>query len=71
MPVISVFDIFKVGIGPSSSHTGGPMLAAWQFAERLAGTQPETVEVTLHGSLAFTGRGHGTDKALQLGLVSA
>ena len=68
MPVISVFDIFKVGIGPSSSHTGGPMLAAQRFTERLAGTSTDTVEVTLHGSLAFTGRGHGTDKAVQLGL---
>ncbi len=68
MPTISTFDIFKVGIGPSSSHTGGPMLAAREFVEQLSGTKTDTVEVTLHGSLAFTGRGHGTDKAVQLGL---
>ncbi|MEM9403194.1 MAG: L-serine ammonia-lyase [Pseudomonadota bacterium] len=68
MPTISTFDIFKIGIGPSSSHTGGPMLAAHQFVSQLADTDTAVVEVTLHGSLAFTGRGHGTDKAIQLGL---
>lgn len=69
---LSVFDIFKLGIGPSSSHTVGPMRAARRFAEALdregllAAT--ERVSVQLYGSLAHTGKGHGTDVALQLGL---
>ncbi len=69
---LSVFDLFKIGIGPSSSHTVGPMRAARQFAlrlrergllERVAG-----VRVTLYGSLGATGKGHGSDKAILLGL---
>ena len=69
---ISVFDIFKIGIGPSSSHTVGPMRAAKRFAERLVAdgqlAQVASVKVELFGSLGFTGRGHGTDKAVLLGL---
>ncbi|HEY0189617.1 MAG TPA: L-serine ammonia-lyase [Kofleriaceae bacterium] len=69
---ISVFDIFKVGIGPSSSHTVGPMRAAKRFAERLEAdgqlAATHAVKVELFGSLGFTGRGHGTDKAVLLGL---
>jgi L-serine dehydratase len=69
---ISVFDIFKIGIGPSSSHTMGPMRAARQFALDLeaAGLLDEThqVVVQLYGSLALTGRGHCTDRAILLGL---
>jgi L-serine dehydratase len=70
---VSVFDIFKVGIGPSSSHTIGPMRAAARFVERwLADTgdlaRVARVTVELHGSLAMTGRGHGTDKAVLCGL---
>ena len=69
---ISVFDIFKIGIGPSSSHTVGPMRAAKRFAERLAadGRLAETaaVKVELFGSLGFTGKGHGSDRAVILGL---
>jgi L-serine dehydratase len=69
---ISVFDIFKIGIGPSSSHTVGPMRAARRFAERLQadGVLPrvEGVKIELFGSLGFTGKGHGTDKAVILGL---
>jgi L-serine dehydratase len=69
---ISVFDIFKVGIGPSSSHTMGPMRAARQFALGLeaAGLLEQTrqVVVQLYGSLALTGRGHCTDRAVLLGL---
>jgi L-serine dehydratase len=69
---ISAFDIFKIGIGPSSSHTVGPMRAARRFAERLAegGALARTAAVTveLFGSLAFTGKGHGSDKAIILGL---
>ena len=69
---ISVFDLFKVGIGPSSSHTVGPMKAARMFAEGLRddGLLPlvRTVRVCLYGSLGLTGKGHGSDKAVLLGL---
>ncbi|MGR8933963.1 MAG: L-serine ammonia-lyase [Gammaproteobacteria bacterium] len=69
---ISVFDIFKIGIGPSSSHTVGPMRASLEFAVKLqAGgiiAEVGKVRVTLYGSLGATGKGHGTDKAVMLGL---
>jgi L-serine dehydratase len=69
---ISVFDIFKIGIGPSSSHTVGPMRAARRFAERLDGdgelARTQAVKVELFGSLGHTGRGHGSDRAVLLGL---
>ena len=71
--MLSVFDIFKIGIGPSSSHTVGPMRIAKRFLEEagaagaLAGAV--RVKVDLHGSLALTGVGHGTDKAAVLGLL--
>ncbi len=69
---ISVFDIFKIGIGPSSSHTMGPMRAAVRFCEALeaAGKLQKTCQVTaeLFGSLALTGAGHCTDRAILLGL---
>jgi L-serine dehydratase len=69
---ISAFDLFKVGIGPSSSHTVGPMRAARQFASRLrdAGLLERLarIHVELFGSLGATGRGHGSDKAVILGL---
>ena len=70
MPSISIFDIFKIGIGPSSSHTVGPMKAAREFVERLAesGANVRNIEVRLFGSLAYTGKGHGTDSAILLGL---
>ncbi len=73
MTAISIFDIFKIGIGPSSSHTVGPMKAANAFAATLAASARPVaaVEVTLHGSLAFTGRGHGTDSAVILGLAGS
>ena len=71
--MISILELFKIGIGPSSSHTVGPMRAATAFASSLesAGLLADTtrVEVTLFGSLAWTGRGHGTDKAVMLGLA--
>src|SRR3954468_21453098 len=70
---VSVFDLFKLGIGPSSSHTMGPMTAACRFLGRLrdAGLLPRTarVETTLYASLALTGRGHATDRAVILGLA--
>ena len=62
----SVFDIFKIGIGPSSSHTVGPMKAARAFAEGAG--EAARYKVTLFGSLAWTGKGHGTDSAILLGL---
>jgi len=69
---ISAFDIFKIGIGPSSSHTLGPWRAAEQFLQSLERksilTQITALQVLLYGSLAKTGRGHGTDIAVQLGL---
>ena len=62
---ISFFDLFKIGIGPSSSHTVGPMRAARKALEELAEPERVTrVKVVLYGSLALTGRGHGTDKAI-------
>ncbi|MCH7981668.1 MAG: L-serine ammonia-lyase, iron-sulfur-dependent, subunit alpha, partial [Proteobacteria bacterium] len=71
MAAISIFDIFKIGIGPSSSHTGGPMKAARAFAEQLepVASDVAAVQVTLYGSLAYTGKGHGTDSAVVLGLM--
>jgi L-serine dehydratase len=69
---LSVFDIFKIGIGPSSSHTMGPMNAAHSFAQTLADRDllgaTAQVSAQLYGSLALTGRGHCTDRAILLGL---
>ncbi|MEO0692753.1 MAG: L-serine ammonia-lyase, partial [Pseudomonadota bacterium] len=68
---LSVFDMFKVGIGPSSSHTMGPMVAAARFLDSLRASPftPAGVQARLHGSLAFTGVGHATDRAVILGLA--
>jgi len=74
---LSIFDVFKIGVGPSSSHTMGPMVAAARFLQALrsgadripgAGTVA-SLEARLHGSLAFTGKGHATDRAVILGLA--
>ncbi|WP_348266826.1 L-serine ammonia-lyase [Edaphobacter paludis] len=69
----SLFELFKIGIGPSSSHTVGPMRAALRFVRSLetSGLLPRTgsIRVDLYGSLALTGLGHGTDRAIQLGLL--
>ncbi len=69
---ISVFDMFKIGVGPSSSHTLGPWRAAQLFTARLAElhllNEVVSLQVLLYGSLAKTGKGHGTDIAIQLGL---
>lgn len=69
---ISVFDLFTIGIGPSSSHCVGPMRAAQRFASELRELQlldsVDRIVVRLYGSLALTGKGHGTDKAILLGL---
>ncbi|MCT8998529.1 L-serine ammonia-lyase [Chelativorans intermedius] len=73
---LSVFDLFKIGIGPSSSHTMGPMVAAERFLREIVqgewprpvGVEVARLSVSLHGSLAFTGVGHATDRAVILGL---
>ncbi|MGL4480183.1 MAG: serine dehydratase beta chain, partial [Aeromonas veronii] len=70
--MISVFDLFSIGIGPSSSHTVGPMRASYAFVQqlKLQGHLPQVtrVEVECYGSLGQTGKGHGTGKAIILGL---
>jgi L-serine dehydratase len=72
---ISVFDLFTIGIGPSSSHSIGPMRAARRFVERLRAdgllAECTRIKVRLYGSLALTGKGHSTDKAILLGLEGA
>ena len=73
MSSISIFDIFKIGIGPSSSHTVGPMKAAGAFVSGVeqSGGPVHRLEVRLYGSLAYTGKGHGSDAAILLGLNGA
>ena len=75
---LSVFDVFKIGVGPSSSHTMGPMTAANRFLDLIlsndwprptSGAQVASIKVSLHGSLAHTGIGHGTGRAVALGLM--
>ncbi|MGB3148723.1 MAG: L-serine ammonia-lyase [Paracoccaceae bacterium] len=68
---LSVFDMFKVGVGPSSSHTMGPMVAGARFLDLLRASPFSAVglRASLHGSLAFTGKGHATDRATVLGLA--
>ena len=72
---ISVFDLFRIGIGPSSSHTVGPMRAARLFAQHLidtgAANRTNGIRVVLYGSLGATGAGHGTIPAVVLGLCGA
>src|SRR5438132_11855289 len=65
----SIFELFKIGIGPSSSHTVGPMRAAKAFADSLDSNQTQRLQIELYGSLGLTGRGHGTDRAIILGLL--
>ena len=70
---ISVFDMFKIGVGPSSSHTLGPWRAALDVIEKIEAAQNtapiHSITVLLYGSLAKTGKGHGTDIAVMLGLM--
>jgi L-serine dehydratase len=68
---LSVFDMFKIGVGPSSSHTMGPMVAGGRFLDLLRASpfHPHGLRASLHGSLAFTGKGHATDRATILGLA--
>ena len=69
--MLSIFDIYKIGIGPSSSHTNGPMIAGYQFTLLIKKILPSVneIKVDLFGSLALTGKGHHTDKAVLLGLL--
>lgn len=69
--MLSIFDIFKIGVGPSSSHTNGPMIAGFHFTQLLGDALPKVsrVQVDLYGSLSLTGRGHHTDRATVLGLM--
>ncbi len=66
-----LFDLFRIGIGPSSSHTVGPMVAARRFAAELPVQAYAAIGVDLYGSLALTGKGHATDQAIMLGLLGA
>ena len=72
---ISVLDLFKIGVGPSSSHTVGPMRAAHEFVVALQQRTPleavRRIEVKLYGSLSATGVGHATDRAVIAGLMGA
>jgi L-serine dehydratase len=72
MEFISVFDIFKIGVGPSSSHTLGPWRAAQKFIhnirQHIASGEISNITVSLYGSLSLTGRGHATDLAIMMGL---
>lgn len=69
MPAISVFDIFKIGVGPSSSHTIGPWKAALDFVRTHPEALVDKLEVKLYGSLSKTGKGHATDVAVIMGLL--
>lgn len=69
--MLSIFDIYKVGVGPSSSHTNGPMVAGHQFCNMLKEqlTKVHAITIDLYGSLSLTGRGHHTDRATVIGLM--
>lgn len=69
--MLSIFDIYKIGVGPSSSHTNGPMIAGFNFTQKINAqlTQVERIQIDLYGSLSLTGIGHHTDRATLLGLL--
>ena len=69
MEQLSIFDIFKIGVGPFSSHMLGPWKAALAFRNTLTAFSFDNVSITLYGSLSKTGKGHKTDVAVQLGLA--
>ena len=71
MNAISIFDMLKIGVGPSSSHTLGPWRAAQEFSKQASKTNTFRVKVTVFGSLSLTGKGHATDIAILLGLTGA
>ncbi len=68
--MLSIFDIYKIGVGPSSSHTNGPMIAGFEFGKKLSPqlARVARIQVDLFGSLSLTGKGHHTDKAVMMGL---
>ncbi|MCW8331532.1 L-serine ammonia-lyase [Photobacterium sp. SDRW27] len=69
--MLSIFDIYKIGVGPSSSHTNGPMLAGFDFCQKISSILDDVnrIQVDLYGSLSLTGKGHHTDRATILGLM--
>ncbi|EGU19249.1 L-serine ammonia-lyase [Vibrio mimicus] len=69
--MLSIFDIFKIGVGPSSSHTNGPMIAGYRFVQQLLPQLDKVarIQIDLYGSLSLTGKGHHTDRATLLGLM--
>ncbi|WED29228.1 L-serine ammonia-lyase [Vibrio sp. DW001] len=69
--MLSIFDIYKIGVGPSSSHTNGPMIAGFEFRQKIESLfgQIASIKVDLYGSLSLTGRGHHTDRATLIGLM--
>ncbi|WP_413283448.1 L-serine ammonia-lyase [Vibrio sp. MA40-2] len=69
--MLSIFDIYKIGVGPSSSHTNGPMIAGFEFSQKIASiiNQVHKININLYGSLSLTGRGHHTDRATVIGLM--
>jgi len=69
MEALSIFDIFKIGVGPSSSHTLGPWRAALHFMDKIMDNDIDKIQIHLYGSLSKTGKGHATDKAVMLGLL--
>lgn len=69
MEAISIFDMYKIGVGPSSSHTLGPWKAGLDFRHQISNKSVDRIEIWLYGSLSKTGKGHATDKAVQLGLM--
>ncbi|MGI9875263.1 L-serine ammonia-lyase [Vibrio chagasii] len=69
--MLSIFDIYKIGVGPSSSHTNGPMIAGFNFTQKIESVldQVTRIQIDLYGSLSLTGIGHHTDRATLLGLL--
>ncbi|MDB1126240.1 L-serine ammonia-lyase [Vibrio algarum] len=69
--MLSIFDIYKIGVGPSSSHTNGPMIAGYDFRQQIMSLfhQVESIKIDLYGSLSLTGKGHHTDRASLIGLM--
>ena len=69
--MLSIFDMYKIGVGPSSSHTNGPMIAGFEFSQKIDSLSTKTtkINIDLYGSLSLTGKGHHTDKATIIGLM--
>ena len=69
--MLSIFDMYKIGVGPSSSHTNGPMIAGFEFSQKINSlpSRTEKISIDLYGSLSLTGKGHHTDKATVIGLM--